>query len=139
MLMHSICVLLLAVSAGSKGVQDSIAHHNSHKKRGFWWDNEVSWMLKYEHYYYTDASGKPTRPFVLHTLKHAFPGSKTWLVWTTDAWHFFGMLNMSAWQAAVCLLLPLAWYWQLAAFVAIKAYYGLLFEITYKNLNKNGQ
>ena len=126
MLTYAICALLLVLAAGCKGVQDSIAHHNSQKWRGIWWDTTLSWRWKYVD---QSASG-------LQSLKPRFFGSTTFLVWTTDAWHCFGMLNMSAWQTALCLLLPYPWYGQLAAFVGIKVFYGLFFEVTYRHLNK---
>ena len=124
---------LLLGSALCKSVQDSIAHHNSQKRRGVWWVHEQSWKWKYATTVVDTGVGRTT--FVqIDTPK--FFGSTTWLVWTTDAWHCFGMLNMSAWQAALCLLLPLAWYYQVLAFVLIKVGYGGGFELLYRRLNK---
>ena len=118
---YIVCSVLLLVAAWSKGVQDSIAHHNSLKARGQWWDSDISWQWKYA------ANSNNTR--------EKFWGSTRWFVFVTDAWHCFAMVNMSAWQMALCLLLPVTWQWQIAAFVGAKVVYGTLFEATYRHLN----
>lgn len=131
---------LLLSSALAKAVQDSIAHHNSlaqlmpadgHSQFWhLWWNHKESWRNKYKKL-------PDVIPGVFNTsAEPRFFGSTTFLVFVTDAWHFFGMLNMSAWQAAICLLLPFAWYYQLLAFVLIKIGYGGGFELLYRWLNK---
>jgi hypothetical protein len=134
MLLYRICTLLLLLSAGCKGIQDSIAHHNSQARRGIWWDYANSWKWKYR--CRIVSAGTDWETIMPDTNTPRFFGSTTFLVWSTDAWHFFGMLNMSCWQVAICLLLPFPWYGQLAVFAAIKAAYGGVFELVYRHVNK---
>lgn len=126
---YAIAGLFLLASAFFKAVQDNIAHHNSFKQRGLWWDNDNSWKLKYKRYWDPNTeSGINTAP--------RFFGSTTFLVALTDAWHAFQLLNYSAWQAALCLLLPFPWYQQLTAFFLLKLGYGGVFELLYRKLSK---
>lgn len=127
MLLYFIVGALLLGSALCKAVQDSIAHHNSLKRLGQWWDHERSWMWKYAR----DKTG-----IIPNHLPPRFFGATTFLVFVTDAWHLFGMFCMSFWQAALCLLLPFPWRYQLLSFAAIKLVYGSVFELLYRYLNK---
>lgn len=128
MLLYILVGLLLLVSAGAKAVQDSVAHRNGLKKLGPWWDSNESWKRKWK------PTTGPTGELLYKD--EAFFGSSTFLVLLSDAWHFFGMLRDSCWQAALVLLTPFPWYYQLLAFVAIKVAYGTAFQILYTLLNK---
>lgn len=59
------------------GVRDASMFHMVGK--GKWWDGSESWENKYKNY--------------PHDMSAAYFGSKNILVWTTDAPHFFNMLN----------------------------------------------
>jgi len=69
----------LSLSAGyADGTADALQHHYSRSvfkraRNQQYFDPAISWQNKYADW--------PTNQSA------AYPGAKTWLVWTTDAWH----------------------------------------------------
>lgn len=74
---------LSALSGAAKAVKDTISHHHGMSVFATWnaqyWNPQESWKNKYKNY---DQGDKRPR-YLLAT---------TWLVWTTDAWHFMDTL-----------------------------------------------
>ncbi|GAB2542329.1 hypothetical protein [Rufibacter soli] len=62
-----------------KAFSDSIAHHKI-RFGGYWWDGKQSWQAKWKDGDWTQGE--------------AFPFSSTGLVFLTDGWHFFNMLQL---------------------------------------------
>lgn len=60
--------------------------------RRTYYDPRISWQRKYR------AWPEDTRP--------AYPGAKTWLAWTTDAWHLSKTISLKSMQTAVVLYRP---------------------------------
>ncbi len=107
--------LLLAVAAIARAVRDAQSHSDgddrlsrwARKRGGFWWrwaDATSSWQNKYAHH-----AARPLRP--------AFPGSLTWLVWLTDAWHFAEAVSSAALGGVLVLVstAPDALRWRILA------------------------
>ena len=70
------------VSGGAWGVHKTVVHHPDRIPSGWnrqLWDGRVSWTNKYRH---GDPAAGP-----------AYPGSTTFLAWTTDAKHLFGTVH----------------------------------------------
>lgn len=133
---YAVAGLLLLASAFFKAVQDNIAHHNSLAHLGRWWDSTDSWKLKYKCFSQSNGWTDNVQWHPVQPLTPRFFGSTTLFVALTDAWHAFQLLNYSAWQAALCLLLPFPWYQQLAAFFLLKLGYGGFFELLYRKLSR---
>lgn len=80
------------VGGYADGTADALAHHYSRSifpqsgPRRQYFDPAISWENKYMDWP-TD-----TRP--------AYPGAKTWLVWTTDAWHLSKTVRNKCMQIA---------------------------------------
>lgn len=112
--------------------QDSIFR----KLRPTYWLKTESWVRKYKR----DMTGSPV---ILGydkrgklKYKRRFPGSTTWLVFLTDAWH---LAKWCAWSCIVLAVLSgmevpaLTWKW-LGLFVCLKGLFGGVFEIFYTDL-----
>jgi len=89
-----IIAVLLILAGISKSVMDTVNFRFnesifSNLKRQNWWNPKESWKNKYKD---RDPSKGP-----------AFPGSTTFLVWVTDAWHFFQMITYTALQLAIII------------------------------------
>lgn len=69
----------MAISSGAFAANQWIVHHQGGKGNPFV-DIKTSWKNKYK-----DWDQGDTRP--------AFPGAKTWLVWTTDAAHLTNTID----------------------------------------------
>lgn len=88
-------VILLIAAAISDAAMDTIEFHfersifSGLKKWDNWFNPAVSWKNKYKNH---DPLQGP-----------AFFGSTTFLIWTTDAWHFFQMLMLTSFQVAIIL------------------------------------
>lgn len=132
MITYILIGLLLALSAAARAVADGIAHHNSFKERGLWWDYEQGCQWKYK------TIGIDPEGYIInqYPLTAKFWGSTTFLVFLTDAWHCFCMVRDTAWQLALVLLLPLPWYGLLGAFMVGKAAYSTIFQLLYTHFNK---
>lgn len=77
---------------------------------GSWWDGTTSWLNKY-------SINPQYNPYALNgepKYKPKFFGSTTFLVFVTDAFHFFSMLTRLSWGLAITMLSLLAfpdWIW----------------------------
>ncbi len=75
---------------------DTLAHHYSSSyfqtKNEIFWNPEISWKNKYTNYP-EDKSPK-------------YPGAKTILAWTTDAWHLFKTIFLSLFTLAILSYRP---------------------------------
>jgi hypothetical protein len=73
-----------AISGTADGYNQAIIHHHYGQGNQFW-DNDSSWMNKYKCKCNPNDRGGDASP--------AYPGSKTWLVWTTDGFHLTRMID----------------------------------------------
>lgn len=89
-------LILIALSAICKAICDTLMFHFtksifSRLKNRYWFPS-ISWKNKYKKDFITSD--------IIYPLEPRFPGSTTFLVWLTDAWHLFGtfqiILNLSA-------------------------------------------
>jgi hypothetical protein len=79
----------MAVSGTADGFNQAIIHHDFGKGHPFS-DYETSWMRKYK-----DAGKDDYRP--------AYIGSRSWLVWTTDAYHLTRAIDHTAVAASIVI------------------------------------
>lgn len=94
-------LFLCALSGLANAVMDTLAHHfpvSIFKTWRFqqWINPELSWKNKYK----LDRNGLPVQP-----PQARFPGARTWLVWTTDFWHFSQFIMWTSMQLALALQL----------------------------------
>ena len=87
--------LLQFVSGFADGTNQAIVHHRLGEGTDFW-DIRYSWKNKYE-----DFDKGDTRA--------AYPGSKTWLVFTTDGFHLTRFVGRSADVATICISIGDSW------------------------------
>jgi len=100
----------------ANGVSDALQHKYSRTafpqregeelfglERDFY-DPDISWVRKYKNW------PEDKRP--------RYPGAKTWLVWTTDAWHLSKTVQLKSMQIAVITYRPAKgrskWWWFIA-------------------------
>lgn len=96
-------------------------------KLGMWYDPRISWKLKYKN---QDQEQGP-----------AFFGSTTFLVWITDAWHFFQTIMLSSFNVIICIFFyhlicdrepkDFALLLSMSLFIVQKFLYGVFFEMFY--------
>lgn len=126
-------IILLVISAISKAIMDVISfkYKDSIFQKWEWFDPSISCNNKYKN---KDPEKGPL-----------FFGSTTFLVWTTDAWHFFQMIMLSCFIICIILginlLLPKMLLIKIIAidiilFCVLKILYGGIFELFYKYLFK---
>ena len=89
-----IIVLLIIIAAISKSVMDTVSFRFtesifSNFKNQNWWNPSISWKNKYKN---QDPKQGPK-----------FFGSTTFLVFITDAWHFFQMIMLSCFNISIIL------------------------------------
>ena len=75
------------IAGVADGIGDNLQYHydgNHH-----YWQPEISWRNKYK-------NGDPAQG-------RKFPGSTTWLVWTTDGWHLMKMIRNTTTVATIVL------------------------------------
>jgi hypothetical protein len=131
--MISICIIfiLLIVASISNAIMDVIDFKFTNsiffklKKYRFWFDASISWKNKYK-------NRDPNQG-------EAFFGSTTFLVFITDAWHFFKMIMLSCFIICIILginyMLPITLvFWKLIVidiimFIILKPIYGIVFEL----------
>ncbi|MCB0553436.1 MAG: hypothetical protein KDD02_07780 [Phaeodactylibacter sp.] len=123
-------LILWAISGAANGVTDTLQFHYStsifRKLNPLFWDPKLSWRNKYR-------DGDPEKGA-------RFPGSTTWLVWTTDALHLFDTISRKAAQLSACFLITAAAGWPLwavlPALVGVKVAANVGFHIVYSRLEK---
>lgn len=95
------------------------------------WNPAISWRNKWK-------NGDPEQG-------ERFPGSSTFLVWTTDAWHLLQFIVLTAFQLAIAMpvirLLRLRWWWALIAVIPLKLAFSLGFAVMFSwaLLRRGGQ
>lgn len=93
-------VLFFTMVAGAaKGVSDTLQFHYGRSvfasfQNEQWWNPEVSWKNKYRDYDSGDT-------------REAYLGSRSLLVWRTDAWHLAQTIETLGWALAVLLAIRL--------------------------------
>lgn len=122
-----ISIVSMAIIAGSaKAIMDTLQfhYHSSVFNRTGWakyWNPQHSWRNKYKD---TDW------------LEPKFPLSTTVLVWTTDAWHLFQMIRLTATSVALGFALLSEWsvYEAVGIVIAYRLVYGGVFTLLYKRM-----
>lgn len=128
-----ILVVLYTVAIISKAVMDTVDFHfersifmSLDRKVRMWWNQSEGWKNKYK-----DRDPSKGR---------AFPGSLTWLVWVTDAWHFFQMIMLTSYELMfimpIIILFPLPWWVVFPCLFVAKLYRGGVFELFWKHIFK---
>ena len=79
----------MSISGIAFGYNQAITHHH-YGRRDKFIDVEISFMNKYKDFAHGD-------------LSPAYLGSKTWLVWTTDALHLSSSINMVGFASGITL------------------------------------
>ena len=127
-----IIVVLLIIAGISKSIMDTVDFHFEtsifsnikSEQRKLWWNQSEGWKNKYK-----DRDS---------TKGRKFPGSLTWLVFVTDAWHFFQMLlYLSLFGVATLALtisLPISWYWYILIFAGMKILFSGVFELFWSKI-----
>jgi hypothetical protein len=125
---HYWAILLLLIGAGTaNAIMDTIQFHfgiSIFKSRSNWWNNKTSWENKWK----LDAEGKPI------VGKPRFFGSSTFLVFVTDAWHFFQFIMFTLFTIAILAYKPYAteWYFFIVDFIAFKLTFSAAFMVNWK-------
>lgn len=138
-----IVAICLVISAISKAVMDTIAHHHDKSifnkiKSPFWKEffSNNSWRCKYSKklekgnaWYYLG--------FYEPTYKERFPFSTTIFVMFTDAWHLFQFLILTSFQAIILLpFLENGVVDYILSILFFKAIFGFIFELFYTQIFK---
>ena len=129
---------LMFIGGAANGVSDALQHKYSRtifpqnegeKLLGFerdFYDPNISWKRKYKSW--------PDDP------RPAYPGAKTWLVWSTDAWHFTKTIQLKSMQFAIVTYTPpksKKWWWPLADAAIYSLCFSTGFELSqYLVINK---
>lgn len=117
--------LMVGFAAISKSIRDTLSYHFETSAFRYlnpkFWNPAISWKNKYKNYP-EDQRAK-------------FFGSKTFLVWVTDAWHLFDMLSYLFLAITFTIILPINM--DIVTAIAYFIFYILLFftffEISYKS------
>ena len=126
--MSLICSIIigitLALAAISKAIRDTLSYHFETSIFKYYnpkfWNPSISWKNKYKNY--------------PEDQKAKFFGSKTFLVWITDAWHLFDMLSYLFLAISFTIILPVNMdiVTAIALFVVYILMFFISFEIIYK-------
>lgn len=97
----AVILLLIFIAGMAKGASDTLQFH--YPKSVFaafsneqWWNPAMSWKNKYKDY---DAGDS----------REAYLGSRSLLVWLTDAWHLVQTIETLAWALAIAMAIRLGW------------------------------
>jgi hypothetical protein len=122
-------IFFLIIASISKSIMDTVNFHFeksifSKFKNNLWWDQKQSWKNKYKNKDPLQGS--------------AFFGSTTFLVFLTDAWHFFQMLMLISLFIipilSLSLCITLSWYWLIIIFFIIKIIFSIIFELFWSKI-----
>ena len=123
--------LLILISSASKAIMDTLQFHYDtsvfkNVKNQNWWNPAVSHLNKYK-----NRDSRQGRRFF---------GSTTFLVFLTDAWHFFQEIFLDTLIFSILLGININvtfkwWYW-LVAYLLIKIVMGSFFELFYSIILK---
>jgi len=133
-LISIILIVFYAISSIAKSIMDtvdfrfetSIFSKLKSEKAKLWWNQSEGWKNKYK-----DRD---------KTKGRAFPGSMTWLVWVTDAWHFFQMIMLTSYDimivTPIIVFNSLNWWLIFPYLIIAKLYRGGLFELFWAHVFK---
>lgn len=125
----SVIILLIIISGFANAVMDTLQFHYSKSifkkfKNQQWWNPAISWKNKYKNNDPNDGS--------------KFFGSTTFLVFVTDAWHFFQFLFLTAIQFCILIginiSIPFEWWYWIVGYLLIKIIFGTAFELFYQKI-----
>ncbi len=120
-MISSIFIILAAIC---KAVMDKIQFHFSKSifkdNKDIWWNPQISWKNKWK-------NGDPNQG-------ESFFGSSTFLVFVTDAWHFFQFLFLSfIFLGVVFYSTMISWYLD---FFIYHIAFGIVFELFFSKIFK---
>lgn len=114
-------VALVFLAGFFNGVCDTLQFHFDQSfakdKNPFFWDPIKSWRNKYKD---QDPKKGPK-----------FPGSTTFLVLFTDAWHLFKFAYMASLRLSVVIWMPFEWYIVVACYLFLWGVQAMSFHIPY--------
>jgi hypothetical protein len=113
-----IAFILVFVAGAANCVMDTLQFRKNRNifPDNNWWNVDESWKNKWK-----DGD---------HTKGERFFGSSTFLVWTTDAWHFFQSVMLSCFVAAIMLYKPV-FHWAIDL-VILRSIFGISFNIWWR-------
>lgn len=83
--------IILILAGVSNNIMDTVDHHYSTSyfkdKNAQFWKKDISWKNKYKNW--------------PEDQRLTYPGSKTWLAWTTDGWHLFKTIFLTLFTLAI--------------------------------------
>lgn len=98
-MLYILCAVFIILAGCANGIMDTLQFHYAKSKwarlNPLFWNPSISWKNKYK----TDKEGN-----LLEPLRPKYPGSTTWLVWTTDAWHLFKFIYNGLIRLTIVLL-----------------------------------
>lgn len=112
--------ILVALAGAFNAAMDTLQFHfpvSVFKHRGGWWNPELSWMNKYKD---RDKTQGPR-----------FPGSTTFLIFLTDAWHLFQTISFTFFIVAIISYTPATEYLWLD-FILYRLTFSITFEFFFK-------
>lgn len=122
-------IILIIIASISKSIMDTLQFHYSKSiftHNQSWWNPKISWEHKYKD---NDCTKGP-----------AFPGSTTFLVFLTDAWHFFQFLFLNSLFISIIIATPFPFFgniWDfILTFLIYRVIFGVIFEISFRIFSK---
>ena len=121
-------ILFLIISSISKSIMDILSFHYydsifSKIKNGKWWNPEISWKNKWK-------NDDPTQG-------ERFVGSSTFLVWVTDAWHFFQHIMILSFILSIVVYVPIFGF--IVDFLLLYLIYTCTFELFFSKIFKSNK
>lgn len=93
-----ILIVLLFIAGLSNGLMDTLSYHFTkdnylYRFKSNWFGNPTdTWKNKYKNY--------------PESLEPKYWGAKTFLSFTTDAWHFFKFIQLQSYKICIALIIP---------------------------------
>lgn len=124
-----ITIILIIISGIGKSIMDTLQFHYggsifTHNQS--WWNPKITWKHKYKNDDYTQGP--------------AFWGSTTYLVFLTDAWHFFQFLFLNSLFISIIIAIPFPFFnniWDfILSFLIYRIIFGTVFEISFRLFKK---
>ena len=130
-MIYAIIVLACQIIGGwANSVMDTLAHHYSSSKfsdktNQLWWNPSISWRNKYK-------DGDPKKG-------PKFFGSTTFLVFTTDAWHFYKWILLGMLPIPGAILFSLMgwghWLFGIIGYVVLRFAFASTFHLFYHKVH----
>ena len=124
-----ILIISIIIAAVGKSIMDTLQFHYDESiftKNQTWWNPKITWKHKYKN---DDSTQGP-----------AFWGSTTFLVFLTDAWHFFQFIFLNSLFIAITFGTPFPFFnnfWDyIFTFLICRILFGSIFEITFRFFSK---